>query len=337
MRILVIGGTGFLGSHLVHRLVAAGHEVAVFHRGRTHADLPVGVRHILGDRDRLAEYAGELRGFRPRVVIDMIAYDEAHAVGLLEVFRGVAERTVVLSSGDVYRAYGVFRGTEPDPVEPVPLAEDAPLRGMLFPYRAKAKSPADLAYRYDKIPVERAVLGEPALPATVLRLPMVHGPGDQQHRLFGYLKRMDDGRPAILLDEGLARWRCTRGYVEDVAAAVAWAAIDPRAAGRIYNVGEAAALTEAAWVRAIGEAAGWAGEVVAVPCGILPVPGNMSQDIVTDTGLIRRELGFREEVPLAEALRRTLAWERANPPTGPPRFDHAEEDKILAQVRVAGG
>jgi nucleoside-diphosphate-sugar epimerase len=330
MRALLIGGTHFIGPPLVRRLVRLGHEVAVFHRGRTQVDLPPEVRHILGDRDRLADHAAELRRFRPQVVIDLIAYFEAHARGLLEVFRGVAERSVVLSSGDVFRAYGVFHGTESGPVEPVPLREGAPLRSVPFPYRATAKGPDDLAYSYDKVPVERAILGEPSLPGTVLRLPMVHGPGDYQHRLYPYLRRMDDGRPAILLDEALAGWRCTRGYVEDVAAAVALAATGPRAAGRVYNIGEADALTESEWVRAVGEAAGWKGEVVAVPGGRLPVLGNMAQDLVTDTGRIREELGYREEVPPAEALRRTVGWERSNPPAEAPPLDYAEEDRALA-------
>ena len=70
------------------RLIAQGHAVTVFHRGQTHADLPDGVGHLLGDRDRLAEHANELRQLRPQVVIDMIAYVEAHAVSLLEVFHG---------------------------------------------------------------------------------------------------------------------------------------------------------------------------------------------------------------------------------------------------------
>jgi nucleoside-diphosphate-sugar epimerase len=333
VRILIIGGTQFLGPPLVQRLVALGHEVAVFHRGRTHAELPEGVQHLLGDRDRLTDHATDLRRYRPQVVIDMIAFFESHARDLLAVFRGVAERTVVLSSGDVYRAYGVFHGTEPGPVEPVPLTEDAPLRTVLFPYRSTATDPGDLRYNYDKIPVERVVRGDPDLPGTVLRLPMVPGPGDSQHRLYPYLRRMEDCRPAILLDEALADWRCSRGYAEDVAAAIAIAATDPRAAGRVYNVAETVALTEAAWVLAIGAAAGWKGEVVVVPRSWLPVPGNPDQDIVTDTSRIREELGYREVIAQAEALRRTITWERANPPAGVARFNYAEEDRILAALR----
>ena len=92
----------------------------------------------------------------------------------------------------MYRAYGVFLGLEPGPIEPTPLTEESPLRTALFPYRKQAQGPDDFFHDYDKIPVERAVLGDAGLPGTVLRLPMVHGPGDPYRRLSPYLKRMDD-------------------------------------------------------------------------------------------------------------------------------------------------
>ena len=81
-------------------------------------------------------------------------------------------------------------------------------------------------------------MGAPDLLGTVLRLPAVYGPGDYQHRLFAYVKRMDDWRPAVLLGEGMASWRWTHGYVEDMASAIALAVTDERAAERVYNVGE---------------------------------------------------------------------------------------------------
>ena len=52
---------------------------------------------------------------------------------------------------------------------------------------------------YDKILVEQTVRGEPELATTIVRLPQFYGPGDYSHRTFEYLKRMDDGRPVILL------------------------------------------------------------------------------------------------------------------------------------------
>ena len=196
---------------------------------------------------------------------------------------------------------------------------------------------------YEKILVERAVLGEPRLAGTALRLPMVYGPGDYQHRLFDYVKRMDDGRPAILLGEGMAKWRWTHGYVEDVASAIALAVTDERAAGRIYNVGEAEPLPWAEWVREIGRAAGWDGEVVAVPEDLLPQHLdwglNTEQHWFVDTSRIRHELGYAEEVPRQDALQRTVAWERTHPPekVDPASFDYAAEDALLAQLAARQG
>jgi nucleoside-diphosphate-sugar epimerase len=336
MRVLIIGGTSFIGPPLVRRLADLGHEVGVFHRGQTHADLPADVGRILGDRQDLGRHVEAFRRFGPEVVVDMIAFNERDASGLLATFRGLARRSVVLSSADVYRAYGRFLGLEPGPIEPTPLTEDSPLREVLFPYRKQAEGPDDFRYAYDKIPVERVVLGDPELPGTVLRLPMVHGPGDPGHRLFPYLKRMDDGRSAIVLDEGTAGWRCPRGYVEDVAAATALAVVDERAAGRVYNVAEPAAFTEAEWVRRIGEVVGWQGEVLTAPVGRIPTPYRFEQDLDTDSGRIRRELGFIETMAQRDALERTIAWERANPSGPSPGIgllDDEAEDALLSEMR----
>jgi hypothetical protein len=96
----------------------------------------------------------------------------------------------------------------PDSTAPAPFdraSESSPRRERLYPYRGM---PVPAAYGihwddYDKILVERAILGNRSLPATVLRLPMVYGLGDddgKKRRFMSYAKRMDDGRPAILLD-----------------------------------------------------------------------------------------------------------------------------------------
>ena len=313
----------------MRRLAGAGHEVAVFHRGRTGTELPEGVGHFLGDRQRLEDHADELRSFAPEVVLDMIPMNAKDARGVVEVFRAVARRIVAISSEDVYRAYDVVRGLTPGPPDPVPLSEDAPLRERFYPYEREGIED------YEKILVERVVMGNRDMAGTVLRLPAVYGPGDYQHRLFDYVKRMDDGRPAILLGEGMANWRWTHGYVLDVASAIALAVTDERAAGRVYNVGEAEPLPWAEWVREIGLSTGWDGKVVAVPDDRLPEHLdwglNTEQHWFVDTSRIRRELGYAEEVPRQEALQRTVAWERTHPPekADPASFDYAAEDAAL--------
>src|SRR5713226_8240403 len=339
MRILVIGGTRFMGPLVVRSLSEQGHEVTVFHRGKTRTDLRRGVMELLGDWRSLAKSAVELQRLAPEAVLDMIPENEQDALEVMRIFRGVARRVVAISSQDVYRAFGRVNGKESGPVDSMPITEESALRQNLYPYRGEIVRDQDDPKKwqddYDKILVERVVMGDTSLPGTILRLPMVYGPGDYQHRLFSYLKRMDDKRPAILMDEAEAHWRWTHGYVENVADAIALAVSDDNAVGRIYNVGEPFTFTMAEWVDKIGQATGWQGRIVLVPRGRLPEPLrhgiNAEQDIVVDSSHIRRELGYEERVGLEEALRRTVAWERANPPNvvDPKEFDYAVEDAFL--------
>jgi nucleoside-diphosphate-sugar epimerase len=182
--------------------------------------------------------------------------------------------------------------------------------------------------------VEASFKSDPSLPATIVRLPMVYGPGDPARRTYAWLKRMDDGRKVIPLEEPLARWRGPMGYVEDAGRAIAIAAINDSAAGRVYNVAEPDVSSTAEFIREIGEAAGWSGHVTELPAGALPNPWSeyhLEQHVLTDSNRIRRELGYRETMPRAEALRRTIEWERANPPDPLPRvmFDYLAEDRAL--------
>ncbi|HXL37349.1 MAG TPA: NAD-dependent epimerase/dehydratase family protein [Ktedonobacteraceae bacterium] len=342
MRILVIGGTRFMGPLVMRSLSESGHEVTVFHRGQTRTDLPRGVKEFLGDRSSLTESAVELQRLAPEVVLDMIPFTEQDALEIMSSFTGTAHRLVAISSQDVYRAFGRVNGKETGPVESIPITEESALRQNLYPYRGETPRNQDDPKRwqddYDKILVERVVMNNENLPGTILRLPMVYGPGDYQHRLFSYLKRMDDKRLAILLDEAEAQWRWTHGYVENVADAIALAVTDGRSAGQIYNVGEPFTFTMAEWIALIGKIAGWQGRVVTVPHGRLPEPLrwdiNAEQDIVVDSSRIRGELGYKERVDVEEALRRTVAWERANPPKeiDPREFDYVVEDTFLAEL-----
>src|SRR5438132_14427589 len=104
MRVLVIGGTGFIGSQVARRLIEAGHDLTIFHRGQTTAELPA--NHISGERRDLQAFTSEFKRIKPDVTLDMICYNEQEAKGLIASLDSICKRIVVVSSMDVYRSYG---------------------------------------------------------------------------------------------------------------------------------------------------------------------------------------------------------------------------------------
>lgn len=339
MRILLIGGNGFIGRFVIAALKQHGHALAVFHRGTTSA--LAGVDEIRGDRTQLTVSSEQLRRFAPDVVIDLVISSGTQAEELMNIFRGATRRVVMLSSMDVYRAVGVSQGTEDGPLQKVPLTEESELRRNLHPYPPEALQVMRKIFPwvtddYDKIPAERAVMNDRELSGTVLRLPMVYGPGDRLHRFYPVVKRIVDGRRHIILPEPLANWRSARGYVENVAAAIALAATDDRATGRIYNVCEEPSFSELEWARKIAGEMGWDGEFVVLSVESTPrhllTPGNAAQHWTASSARIRQELGYREPVAIERAIRQTIQWERENRPAVPflAQFDYAAEDAALA-------
>jgi nucleoside-diphosphate-sugar epimerase len=342
MRILLIGGNGFIGPPVISRLQTLGHQVTLFHRGMP-GDFHPEVTYIQGDRQQLSNYIDAFRELAPDVVVDFILSSGRQARELMATFKGVARRVVGLSSMDVYRACGIFHGLETGPLQTVPLTEDSDLRTKLqtYPPQMIQKLRGSFEWldtEYDKIPVEQAILADEALPGTILRLPFVYGPGDRLHRLFHVVKRIDDGRKVILMDEAAAQWRAPWGYVENVGAAIVAAITSEHAAGRIYNVAEPYELSELEWTRKVVDVAGWRGEIKVVPSAIAPAHlkrnGNLQQHWLPDTTRIRRELGYHEPVDLDQALKATIAWERTNPPQtiDSSLFDYAAEDACLESL-----
>lgn len=341
MKILIIGGTKFIGPPVVRHLINMGHEVIVFHRGKTIAELPPNVHQILGARSDIGKFKSEFEQILPQVVLDMILYTEKDALALINTFKGITQRVVAISSIDVYRAYGVFLGKESG-IVPVPLTEDSPLRSSLYPFREMPNRPLDAPIDYEKILVEQVVMASD-LPSTILRLPMVYGENDPLNRLFPYLQRMDDNRPAIVLSESIAHWRGSYGYVENVAYAIALAVTNDSAIGRIYHVADSEILSEAERITKVGKLAQWQGKVVVVPKDKLPaewnLPINTEQHWLVDTTRIRQELGYSEVVSLDEALLQTINWQLTHPPKEPQQFaapwllDYATEDAILATLQ----
>jgi nucleoside-diphosphate-sugar epimerase len=325
MRILFIGGAKMTGPFAVRALLDAGHEVLLMHRSHSDSPLLHGATQMIGDKSELPAMRDRLAKLGLDVIVHMVAFTEGDAAAFVEAVAGVVPRAVVISSIDVYRAYGRLHRTEPGPPDPTPLDEDAPLRAKFSIHGAG----------YEKVAVEREARSDPRLPCTVLRYPAVYGPGDGQHRLFGWVRRMDDHRPFILVGIRQAGWGFTHGYVENVAAATVLAITNPIAVGRIYNVGDAVTPPWADWIRRVGSACGWGGKVAVIPDEQLPShlseDLDFSQDWVVDTRRIRNELGYAEYISPDDAMRRAVQWERQHGPVvDPAKFDYAAEDAAVA-------
>jgi nucleoside-diphosphate-sugar epimerase len=314
MRVFAIGATGFIGSHVISRLLTQGHEIGVLHRGETGASFHGSIQFVRGNRDRLDDFRIQVDRFAPDVIVDMIPYTERQAQDLATIARRVGARVVAISSGDVYRNYDGFRGKATAPPDPVPLAENGPLRESRYPYRGQGL-PFEYADDYDKILVERALFDDPDVRATIVRLPAVYGPGDRQHRLRPWLDLMRTGGDSIVLGGRQAGWRWTRGFVENAAAAVALIVTADRCSEQVYNAGDDATFTEYDWVKRIAAVTGWHGEVSVVPDTELPVqgrqPGDWRYHLWMDTTALGTEFGFVPPVAVDDALRRTAAWELA--------------------------
>jgi len=74
--VLILGGAGFIGAHILQRLIAAGHEITVFPRNKSSAAAPEKTEVLYGDRNRLGDSIDAFRRLRPYVVIDAIGSPE---------------------------------------------------------------------------------------------------------------------------------------------------------------------------------------------------------------------------------------------------------------------
>lgn len=312
MNVLIIGGTRFLGPYVTKQLVELGHNVTIFHRGQTNCTLPDSVNEIIGDRNNLKDLRQQIQHLSIDVLVDMFPYSEQDAIDVIASFSDVTKRFVALSSVDVYQAFGRLIGIEKGEFTTDIMTEESPVRTVIYPYRSISKED-DWQYHYDKILVEQQFMRNSSVPSTVLRLPMIYGPNDSQFRLSQYLKTMKTSNE-ITLHSTEAKWRTSRGFVENVAHAITLAIVDPKAANQIYNVAEDFAFTELEWVKTIKEHYKWDGQIFVDEAAVVSDGFNPEQHLVISSKKIRDELGYKEIVPFEEGIQQTITWELANAP-----------------------
>jgi nucleoside-diphosphate-sugar epimerase len=322
VKVVVFGGTRFIGRAIVEELAAAGHDLLIVHRGNLEpADMPA-VQHLHAERTELAAHRKVLAVFTPDAAIDCRALTRADAEAVLDALP-TGLRLVVISSIDVYRAFGALN--EDRETDPIPLDETSPVRPTRYPYRDLMPG----MEQYDKLDVEDVYLPRGA---TSVRLPMVYGEHDYQLREEFILRRVRAGRERIPFGNGM--WLHSAGYVRDIARGVHLVLKTPAATGNVLNLCEDHTYSIRMWSRMILEAAGSSAELVRVPDELLPedlkATGTMSQHIAATAQKARSMLGWTTSDP-GESLRTTVRWHLANPPPNP-NTDFSADNVALASV-----
>lgn len=322
MRIIILGGTAFIGRAMTEHFAEQGHEVLVVHRGETEpAGLP-DVQHLHVDRSQLGGAREVIEAFRPDAAVEVYAMNGEEAETALSVLpQGI--RLVAISSCDVYRAYqSLHTGKQTDVM---PLVETSPLRDAGWTEPTPVRG--DTTRSFQNLEVEQAYL---ARGAAVLRLVAVYGPHDGQRRFEFVLRRVRAGRKQIPIGSGTFLW--SRVYVHDVAALTLLALTNDAARGEIFNVSERFSAPMRLHAQQVLDAAGSDAELVVVPDEVLPpdleTTGTISQHLITDSAKARALLGW-EPTDQDEALRTSVRWHLANPPAEW-SDDFAADDEALA-------
>ncbi len=323
-RILVIGGTLFIGRALVDLLLERGDDVVIMHRGK---GTPFGDRvgELRADRTDLDAFRKAVRGQRFDVVFDNV-YDWQRGTS------GDQVRDAALALSDGLGRY-VFTSSVAVYPPGGPYDEDAPLR---------ASNDANV-YGAQKADSERALFAlqrERGIPVSTIRPAFIYGPHNPFDREAFFWDRIVAGKPIIVPDDGTRTMQFV--HVRDVARAAITAAGEDAAVGRAYNLANYPPLTQVEFVRLLGAAAGREPELAFVPreriqkAGGQPAGGPLYfgeyldiPPITARTDRVRQELGL-ELIPLADGLRETFAWYHAQRRPAP---DTGFEDRLLVATR----
>jgi nucleoside-diphosphate-sugar epimerase len=225
VKILVMGGTRFVGKPLVAQLLAEGHALTLFTRGKN--PVPAGVEHLCGDRST-AEGLAALAGRSFDVIVDSSGRTLEDSRGVLEITGAPSHRFVYVSSAGVYADSALW-----------PLSET---------------SPTDPQSRHSgKLDTEAWLLAE-KIPFTSFRPTYIVGAGNYNPVESWFFDRIVHGRPVPLPGDGSTITQL--GHVNDLATAMALSIGVDAAANRIYNCSSVQGITFRGLVEAAARACG---------------------------------------------------------------------------------
>jgi nucleoside-diphosphate-sugar epimerase len=326
MKVLVIGGTLFIGRQLVEELVKKGHDVAVLHRKPKH-DFGRRVENIMADRNDPDAMREALAGRRFEAVFDNV-YDWERGTTAAQVeatVRAVGDRLsryIFLSSVAAY-------GDGLNHKESDPLAPDY----HFDPYTRHKATTERLLFRMHV---------RTGLPLVTFRPPFVYGPGNPFYREQFFWDRMRAGRPIVIPGDGHRLMQFV--YIGDLVQAMARSVEEPRAEGEAFNIGESKPLTQVELVERLAKAAGADPALVRIPRDAIMQAGGSAMfepyyfgeyfdlpPITENMGKVARILKVKT-TPFDIGLKETYRWYVRNhkPRTAGFEFD----DRLLSMSRT---
>src|SRR4051794_40611868 len=326
MKVLVIGGTLFIGRQLVDELVKGGHEVSILHRKPKH-DFGRRVENIMADRNDATQVREALSTRRFEVVFDNV-YDWERGTTAEQVeatVKAVGDRLtryIFLSS---VAAYGDgLNHKESDPLAPG-YHNDSYVRNKAATER--------LLFRMHS---------QSGLPVVTFRPPFVYGPGNPFYREQFFWDRLRAGRPIIIPGDGHRLMQFV--YVHDLVQAMIRSMEEPRAVGEAFNIGDPKPLTQVEFAEKLAKTANTEATLVRVPRDVIAQAGGNARDepyyfgeyldvspITENIGKVTRILKVKM-TPFEAGLKETYRWYTRNhkPRTSTFEFD----DKLLSMART---
>lgn len=304
MKILIIGGTRFLGYHLAKRLLSDGHEITLFNRGITSCDFENKVRRIFGDRYDSEAFFKKLRGEKFDVTIDMISFKAEDSQSAVRTFLGNVGHFIHISTAAVYTITKDY---------PCPLREEDFNREL---YTKPTANSDWWTYGYNKRRCEEVLqeaFQKHHFPVTMFRLPVVIGEKDYTLRAYSYFIRIIDGKPLILPDGGLNVF--THIYQGDIVRTLSSNLLNSFSLGKPYNLAQEEILTLRIFVLKAAEILGRKVELVDIPSKILEKtsiglsfsPFSMRRPFVLDVQKAKKDLHF-SSAPFETWMDKTIHW-----------------------------
>jgi 2'-hydroxyisoflavone reductase len=295
MKVLVIGGSGYIGSHTVEELLRRGFDVSVFARGNVPVPYPARITLIKGNRHSQQDIV-KLRSQRFDAVIDINAYNREETQNIINALDGFISRFVHVSTLAVCK------------LKPgVPLVESDSL-----------VTDPNAGYPYDKAECERALRWahtKSGFPFVSIRPTAIFGAHDYLSRENYHLKRILSGDPIIIPDSGLTPiWAV---YVKDLAAILANALTAEGVQGRSYNLSQPEWVSINDHISHIARIAGTQAITAHIPSRLLErlgfnlahFPYSLPNEMVirVDTSAAEKDLHFAS-TPYFQALHETINW-----------------------------